>query len=108
MSSLLTENQLAEVSIIGEQNTLLTDSQCQHRMIFQSVRRVIANSGHIIASLLQEGIQTILHTFIKQKFHTWAWWCSCGFCSRGYTSSPSTSACAYARQALTSSWVSRG
>ncbi len=102
-----TDNQLAEVPVIGDENTPFSYSNGKYPLVGKTGGIVVGNAGHIMSGRGEKGGNTKLRTFIQEELHKLG--CPA---SRAARFSPfpmrSTSALAYSKHALTSSTVSRG
>ena len=104
----LPDDQLAEISIIGDQDALLPVSDAQDLGIFDGAGVVSDNRSDIMPEALKVGCERQVSAFIQQEPHRLgggeATWCS----GLGLAFLPLITRSAYSKLALTSSSVNLG
>lgn len=107
MGKAKTNDQFAEVAVIGDENAPLTSRHLKYLFIIKTGRLDARDQTDIMTLLAQIDCDTKLDILIEQEFHRLACWAS-GTAAFLPLSSRSTASFANSRHALTSSMVRRG
>lgn len=92
MGSLLTKDELPEVSIVRDKDSFLSIGQTEHITVVNRPRIIMDYGSNVVAQLSQIGGERIVGALVQQKLHVPVESASVGSTTAGKTSSPSTRA----------------
>lgn len=99
------EDEFAEVPVVGDEDAPPVAGYGKHFAIPERVRIIVGDGGSLVSHLFEDGGQREVRALVEKEPHRLS---RVVHDEDGNTASPSTSAWAYARHALTSSRVSLG